>query len=234
MVAACGLCQNRTVEKWSFWQTNCTQVFTTYPEPIPGGTAIPAWAYLDVVTTDTFNDTLAKADVSAPASTATESKPTGTVASTVASTSSDFSTTPYSTPTSSVNGAGSSSSGTAKKSNAGAIAGGVVGGTVGLAIIAGLIAFFLMRSRRTRAAPSAAYNVYNDAPHSAAPLNTAPPMSQNPYTNQTPRLYDPADPSTYPQAPGTPTIHTTNPGPAPQPSGQQSQATHYYSGVPEL
>jgi len=238
LVAACGLCQNRTADTWSSWQLNCTQVSKSqFPEDIPSGTAIPAWAYLDVTVNDIFNLAAAQLDDAAPASSATASKPTAALSSTTPLlTFSDFST-PLATPTttSGANGGGSGTSGTPKKSsNAGAIAGGVVGGIVGLASIAGIVGLFVVRSRRNKAAPSAAYNVYNDTPHSAAPLNTPPPMTQHPYTNPAPRLYDPADPSTYPQAPGTPTIHTTNSGGVHQPYGQQPQATHYYSGVPEL
>lgn len=233
LVAACGVCQNRTVDTWSSWQFNCSQVYVSqYPDQIPSGTAFPAWAYLDVVANDTFNVAGALAIASAPASSATVAKPTGTVSSTSAS---SQTSTPASTPSTGSNGGGTTGSpAPSKKSNAGAIAGGVIGGIVGVAIIAGAVAFFLIRSRQNKSAPSTAYgNVYNDGPNSAAPLNTPPPMSQSSYMSPSPRLYDPSDPSTYPQAPQTPTIHTTSFGPGYQPSGPQPHAAQY-SGVPEL
>jgi len=238
LVSACGICQGSSeIDTWSTWQTNCTSTsISAYPEQIPSGTSIPAWAYLDVVADDIFNVTTAKKDDTAPATSATgSSKPTATVSSSVSSTVSPTAPGISSSPTSVGNGGGSSpaetSSGASKTSNAGAIAGGVVGGVVGLGIIAGLIAFFLMRQRRTKAAPSAEYNNgYYGGPASDAPLNTPPPMSQHSFTHQPPRLYDPSDPSTYPQSPQTPTIQTTNSGPAYSHQHQASQ----YSGIPEL
>jgi len=238
LISACAVCQNRTIETWSAWDTNCTQLYLLqFPEQIPSGTSIPAWAYLDVVSTDTFSAAAAQADLSAPESSATGTKPTGTVSTTVAYTSSGFGST-----ATSVGSGGPGSASASKKSNAGAIAGGVVGGLAGLGIIAALVTFFIMHRRRTQVAPSATYgNFYtsrsdaplNSPPVNSVPLSSSPPMSQNPYNNQAPRLYDPSDPSTYPQSPPSPTIHTTNSGPVPQPYGQPPQPG-YYSGVPEL
>jgi len=228
LVSACATCQNRTIEGWVAWSGNCTSVYISqFPEQIPPATAFPGWAYLDVVTSDTFSKVAAEADISAPESSGTATKPTGTVPSTAGT---PTATLPLaSTPT--TGGDGSSPTPTAvfkKSSNAGAIAGGVVGGLVGLGLIAGLCAFFFMR--RKKVAPSTAYgNVYNDGPHSDAPLNSPHPMSQHSYSNQTPRAYDPSDPSTYPQSPPTPTVQTTNS--VLQPYGNNPGN---YNGVPEL
>ncbi|KIM87187.1 hypothetical protein PILCRDRAFT_303122 [Piloderma croceum F 1598] len=64
LMSACGMCQNRTIEGWSAWQTNCSVVYTQqFPESIPFGINVPGWAYLDVVTKDTFSAAAAKADI---------------------------------------------------------------------------------------------------------------------------------------------------------------------------
>jgi hypothetical protein len=214
MVSACGVCQNRSIEAWSMWNTNCTvnTSIDIYPETIPSGTSVPAWAYLDVVTSDFFNLTLAQADVGAPESSAQGSKTSGTAPS---------STSHVATATSH------------KKSNVGAITGGVVGGVVVLALIAALVAFFLVRKRPAKSVASPAYG-YRDSAMNSPPMNQHHSMYGNPsYSeNPVPRLYDPSDPSTYPQPPPTPSIHTTNPGPVshsfhPAQPGQ-------YSGIPEV
>ncbi|TDL21524.1 hypothetical protein BD410DRAFT_294509 [Rickenella mellea] len=49
VISACGVCQNQTIITWSSWDTNCTTVYVSvYPEAISTGTAIPAWAYVNV------------------------------------------------------------------------------------------------------------------------------------------------------------------------------------------
>ncbi|KIM87188.1 hypothetical protein PILCRDRAFT_815663 [Piloderma croceum F 1598] len=228
LISACGACQNRTVEAWSAWQTNCSVVYPQqFPGTIPSVTRVPAWAYLDVVKSDAFNATAAKADRSAPESTGAGPKPTGS-----------FSTTTTSSPTptpsisggndsgtngSNTTGGDSSSATTSKKSPAGAIAGAVIGVLGGLAIIATLV-FFFIRRRRAKTAPSATY-AYNA--HSDAALNASPPMSQHSH-NPLPRLYDPSDPSTFPKTPAGPTVQTANIA-----SPQQYQSNQY-SGFPEL
>ncbi|OJA15784.1 hypothetical protein AZE42_10337 [Rhizopogon vesiculosus] len=65
ILGACGTCQNNTVETWSVWNFNCSASLThlsVYPLNIPNGTAIPHWAYLDVVTNDMFNAAAAQRD----------------------------------------------------------------------------------------------------------------------------------------------------------------------------
>lgn len=95
-----------------------------YPKDIPANTSVPAWAYGDVVSHNTFNVTSAEmlANQNPPDSSAPPS-PTST-------------------------GAGGESSSSGGASNVGPIVGGVVGGVVFLAaILAGL--FFYYRRRRT-------------------------------------------------------------------------------------
>nr|VWP01945.1 Histone H2A [Ganoderma boninense] len=64
-MAACGICQGAGIEPWPTYTVNCTQVYNgTFPESVPGGTAIPAWAFLDVTgiqRNSTFNVKAAKA-----------------------------------------------------------------------------------------------------------------------------------------------------------------------------
>ncbi|KAK1782273.1 hypothetical protein QBC45DRAFT_9122 [Copromyces sp. CBS 386.78] len=65
---------------------------------------------------------------------------------------SDSPTTP-STSTSSTSGSGDTQTGGKKSNNTGAIAGGVVAGVVGLAILGGLLFYFLRKSKQNRTAP---------------------------------------------------------------------------------
>ena len=110
-----------------------------FPTDIPPGTAIPAWAYLDITTWVNFNATEAEdyekvnhTEVTGSLGASTASAATsstngvGTGRTTSFSTSA-AATTSITSPTSSAVGASS------KKSNTGAIAGGVVGGVAGVA-----------------------------------------------------------------------------------------------------
>jgi hypothetical protein len=76
-----------------------------------------------------------------------------------------------------ISSASSSASSSPSKgsSNTAAIAGGVVGGVVGAALIAGIVAWFTIRRRRARSAPSTAYMGQAAVPY--------------PLTIETPRLY---------------------------------------------
>ncbi|EPQ58044.1 hypothetical protein GLOTRDRAFT_98772 [Gloeophyllum trabeum ATCC 11539] len=218
LMSACGACQNRTIITWSTWSNNCSTVYNTYPESIPSGTKVPAWAYLNV-SNDLWDYLSAQADLSAPESTATVQKSTGSVAPSTANPSSTSSSVPSGGATSSHN------------SNTGAIAGGVVGGVVGLAIIGGLIAFFVMRSRR-RSQPKAASAMFEQRPMSAATTEyTAVP----PFTPSTTKFYDPSDPSTYPPTVGSPSITTGHTlGYSPSVGPQQAYRPGQYTGTPEL
>ncbi|KII88418.1 hypothetical protein PLICRDRAFT_41576 [Plicaturopsis crispa FD-325 SS-3] len=249
LISACGACQNRTVETWSAWKTNCSTVYiTALPDGIniPSGTSVPSWAYLDVTTTDNFSPAAAEADLSSPESTGISSQSTATspkstaAGSTASSTATGLSD---STPTAS----------SKKSSNTGAIAGGVVGGVVGAALIAAIVAFFLIRRRRAQTAPSAAFtggpNHLMSPPPKAeyyADNNSLPPVTPFPPPSETamsqPRLYDPSDPSTFPVPAPSPSMQTGNSGytgyngsgngyphstASPVPRGQ-------YSGAPEV
>ncbi|KAJ7271976.1 hypothetical protein B0H12DRAFT_673259 [Mycena haematopus] len=71
LLAECGLCQERTITMWSLWETNCASVsISSFPMPLPAGLHVPGWAYLDVETSDSFNETLAFANSNITESTA--------------------------------------------------------------------------------------------------------------------------------------------------------------------
>jgi hypothetical protein len=86
---------------------------------------------------------------------------------------------------------GSTTTTTSNKSHTGAIAGGVVGGLVALAALAFAL-FYCLRKRSSHTAPAADTKPYE------------PEMSHmsiaSPATGPTQRLYDPADPTTFPTA----------------------------------
>ena len=132
--------------KYKARHPNCSPVPFSYPHDIPSGTSVPAWAYADVVQSDNFNATAAKA-------LADRNLPESTTAG--GATSSASRTATGTSPSSSSPVVTTSSGG---GSNAGAIAGGVVGGIVGLALIAG-VAFWFYRKQnaKSRLAASAQY-----------------------------------------------------------------------------
>jgi len=82
LVSACSGCQNGTIESWTTWSFNCSQVYQEFIENIPSETAVPSWAYLDVIIADTFDPVTAQADTDAPESTGM-SEPTTTSGSSV-------------------------------------------------------------------------------------------------------------------------------------------------------
>ncbi|KAJ7510060.1 hypothetical protein B0H11DRAFT_1173923 [Mycena galericulata] len=111
-----------------------------------------------------------------------------------------------------------------KQSDAGAIAGGVVGGVVLLAL-ACIGAFCVIRRRRKGVAPSQMPMGYN-ATGQITPFSSA---------IQTPKLYDPADPSTFP--PSVSSAYQSSRVQSPSYSGftvTDQPRTTQYSGAPEV
>ncbi|KAF8892475.1 hypothetical protein BD779DRAFT_1670173 [Infundibulicybe gibba] len=218
VVSACAFCQLNDFLKWSVYSTNCTSPSVqTFPPGIPPGTAVPHYAFENVLINDMFDPTTAEADIGDPESTAPP-KPT----------SGGSSSSPPPSP--------------GKKSNAGAIAGGVVGGVVFLVAVAALAFWW---TRRRRQAPPTSNSALPPAGHTT-------PMSYN-YTAstlpQSPRVYDPSDPSTFPptnpssgtvytaQHTGTPLLsHTgeTSVYPAMTGTTQSSGGMSHYTGRPEV
>lgn len=110
-----------------------------YPNSIGLDTAVPGWAYLDVVTGDKFDPASAQQAVNLPESTV------GSEASTFSSTPS--SSTSFETSTLAPEGPNN------KSNNTPAIIGGAVGGLFGLSIIVLLILYYLKQgsSKRVKA-----------------------------------------------------------------------------------
>jgi len=51
MISACAQCQGSAPISFGQWKTNCagpTTAYNAFPEPVPNGTSIPSWAYLNL------------------------------------------------------------------------------------------------------------------------------------------------------------------------------------------
>ncbi|KAI0716736.1 hypothetical protein C8Q76DRAFT_416190 [Earliella scabrosa] len=166
-LAACAICQGADIDPWPTYQTNCTSVYDgSYPEPIPDGTAIPAWAFLNITRNSNFNVTAAKAfaaqdlpdvtvnpappePVSSSTSASSESTSTITSAPSLASTNlapaSPTSTIPA--PSASI-GDVSVDAGMKPTSNVVSIVGGTVGGLIGVLLTCALMLFIVLRHRK--------------------------------------------------------------------------------------
>jgi hypothetical protein len=207
---------------------NCTNVFIeTYNETIPSTIVVPHYAYLDVVTGDSFNVTAAESaggPESSPLPSATSSTSTSATSTPATVTGTTFISfggpepSPFVTSTSTP----ITVIATSKKSNLGAIIGGAVGGVAFLGIVVGLIAFiFLRRRRRPAATPSTYYSAVT-----SPDINGD--MKYNNSINSPGRLYNPNDPSTFPSNPVSYSTYSGSPLPV-----LGSVPTHY-AGTPEL
>ncbi|KAF8261140.1 hypothetical protein EI94DRAFT_1746680 [Lactarius quietus] len=207
LISACDACQGETWTPYTLWTLNCSTVATpqTFPNPVPIGTRVPKWAYIDSSIGNNWNISLARSVGDSPEVTGSVFiVPTSTTGSTLAP--SGVSSSPTSTSHSS--------------SNSGAVAGGVVGA----ALIAGAAAWLVIRRRRAgRAAPSSA--------HMSGQVGEITEMGQQvPYPlNQ--RLYDPSDPRTYPSKMYLP-MNEQRPGGST--SSQQHSNDGAYVGLPEI
>ncbi|KAI0370207.1 hypothetical protein BV20DRAFT_1043942 [Pilatotrama ljubarskyi] len=239
---------------WSKYSENCSTVYVNnYPKDIPSGTAVPAWAYLDITAKDRFDPVAAEAVVQQGAAESTASSNTPT-SGTVLTNAPSATTTAIGAPESPNANSGNTSNSSKKSSNLAAIVGGAVGGGVGLIAI-GRVIFFWLRHRR---------NAARDAP--TRPLDlTAGEHGQNveklgdyqaiPPPIPSPKLYDPDDPSTFPDSPdahadsshGSTTVYSMSavqgltpalPYAYPVADARQSiagvSASAAYKGVPEL
>jgi len=249
LLSACALCQDADVSPWSTFTENCTARSVSpdgeYPFAIPFGTAIPNWAYQPIISSNRFNVTLARMVGDSPEnstsiSTSSSESPTSTQPSFISPSPSPSS--PLSPTTSRTSGGTQTSP--AHKSDAGVIAGSVVGGVAGLAIIGGLIAFFVIRDRKKTQqdlTPSVAYaddrpiSHYQNIGTSPSPLHSSRSMSEGQaspswqpggtpvsYANQTQPMYQPSMPaSTIVPRPYNPDDPSTFPAPAPGVHGKQ-------------
>jgi len=232
---ACTACQGETTQRWTFWSQYCGAVYVTqYPDDIPGGTAVPHWAYLNVTGSDMWDPAAARVVVGDPESTATK-PPVSTIGTSTSHTSTKTGTSSTRTPTNSTTGSNSNSGGVkGGGSNAGAIAGGVVGGLAGLGLIAAVVVWFIMKKKRGATAASNALNngAYPD-PNSYPKYEHAAPISPGPMSPPQ-MLYNPSDPSTFPTAVQDPSFGGGSSG-YPQTSyDPQAQYRGHYSGAPEV
>lgn len=147
---------------------------------IPDGLAVPAYAYLNVTATGTFDEAAAR-------NLATESNPPPDSTAVNSPTDTSTSTAPSSK----------------KSSHTGAIAGGVVGGVLGLVLIIFACLWFLRRRRLMQDKDQFSHAKLDmTAEPSSAGLSQsftgyAPTISSHPPM----KLYDPNDPSTFPGSP---------------------------------
>lgn len=217
LLSACAACQEGSWITYPAWITNCTSVSAagTFSEPIPIGSRVPNWAYLDPTraSDDKWNASAAQLAGDSP-------EITGSASNVPTSTKNSQSTFTPQTTSPSSNSSNSSSKG-------GAIAGGVTGGIAGAALIAVVVAWITVRRRRARSALSAvAFYDQSDMGHGAILYPTVA---------SAPRLYDPSDPSTYPpQAPSS-IIRTTNYGSQFADSKSSLRlARQAFTGLPEV
>ncbi|KAG1827175.1 uncharacterized protein BJ212DRAFT_1294518 [Suillus subaureus] len=246
LISACGDCQNATFLNWSGWSYNCSQVFSQvlvskvvyipqaykihlvdrYPHNIPSGTVVPNWAYLNV-TAAGFDPVVAQSAGDLPESTATSVQSTGSVT---------YSNSVSASLTSS-SGAATGSSTTSSKSNVGAIAGGIVGGIVGAAVVISLATWCFVKRRRSSTTP---FSDNDGGPGYTQSYYSANPDSfqGQPQMTQQPRLYDPSDPSTFPDSLSSPTITSSSnmyqhPSIPPHVFSEQPRPGQY-AGAPEV
>ncbi|KAI0785565.1 hypothetical protein C8Q75DRAFT_809165 [Abortiporus biennis] len=147
LVSACAICQGAPAIQWSDYIANCSSSEVTnggYPNGIPAGTAVPAWAFTTIDTeADEWDEDAAKTLVQngAPDAVGTATPP-GTSTAKLGSTTTKKTNPPTapvgSLATSSVH---PSSTTATKKKNVGPIVGGVLGGVVASALAIVLIFF---------------------------------------------------------------------------------------------
>ncbi|KAI9067633.1 hypothetical protein FKP32DRAFT_1620132 [Trametes sanguinea] len=198
-ISACATCQGEqlAVVPWTLYAENCTTVYVSkYPDDIPSGTSVPAWAYIDVSKEGTFDPNAAQAlalsDV--PDSTAPSNGPTSSIG--LNTSPPDATPTGIDSPEPTSDGSNSTSS--SKKSvNIGTIVGGVVGGVVGLLAI-GLTIFFALRHKRNAArnAPTGPLDLTAGEYGRYVEKPAGPDVGTEPLPS--PKLYDPDDPTTFP------------------------------------
>ncbi|KAI0767134.1 hypothetical protein C8Q74DRAFT_1369974 [Fomes fomentarius] len=208
-LAACATCQGGAafVRPWLEYSINCSIVNPQeYPESIPSGTAVPAWAYLDVIASSTFDPDaaleVAKKDL--PESTGFRA-PSST--STTASVSPSDTTASSSTPQITIVSDSSSSS---KMPDVKAIVGGVVGAVLGLNAL-GIAAFLYLRFRGSSKDTSAG-SLDTAVHHTAGDYlpqvgyQDKSLLDRDPHphllSNDSATFYDPNNPSTFPSSGG--------------------------------
>jgi len=146
LVSLCRLCQSEDLlyPTWDQWSEHCTSISDGFPLELPGGTAVPDWAYQNVTGTNAFNETLAAAVATTDhAESSSSASPSSTGSATTSPT-----TSPFTSPEESL------SSG---NSHAAAVIAGLIAGVIGMGLLAVAILFLIRRRRRSQIAPSAVY-----------------------------------------------------------------------------
>ncbi|GJE94502.1 hypothetical protein PsYK624_106720 [Phanerochaete sordida] len=188
--SACSLCQGKQVLSWSASIKTCPASDITvsgYGQPIPSGTDIPAWAFLNVTSLDTFDT-----DTARTFSTTNSTMFGGASSSSSSSVIISFPTLSLSPASSgSASATPSAASNGQNKSNAGAIAGGVIGGLAGAAALASAAVFWWRRRIRAPRAAETAVDLTSPWTFTGAAFG---------------KPYDPDDPSTFPDALHPPTM----------------------------
>jgi len=212
LISACAGCQKGTWLPYDQWYANCTSVepMSTFPQSISNDTRVPAWAFVNVTVTQKWDNVTACAAGDNPESTGAVRPPFAP----------KFST------------------GSAVR--VGVIVGAVSASTVLVfVLIAGGIWYFIRRRRQRRQLSGSERHRRPSALHLTKEENGG--YSTTPWTpDADQRLYDPSDPSTYPNtgtllhSPGSPAAIKS--GSSTHGSTPPNSANHHkreYSGLPE-
>ncbi|KAG9044685.1 hypothetical protein FS837_007700 [Tulasnella sp. UAMH 9824] len=134
LIEACSACQLGSIGQWEYWIQNCPQTYIgkTFPYPIPAGTQVPAWAYMDPSAVGFWSPTIASSYAVGPSASITPGSASPSPTSTQRPTTIFVQVTPSPIP---------SPTDRSASTPAGAIAGGVVGGVI-LLIVIGLGIWF--------------------------------------------------------------------------------------------
>ncbi|TFK79915.1 hypothetical protein K466DRAFT_404726 [Polyporus arcularius HHB13444] len=206
---ACQNCQfdnGTSVTSYSRYSLNCTTQNIGYPETIPVGTAVPAWAYQDVTLTDFFNLTAAFIVAAEKLPDKTASIPAASSASTSSSFTAATRTTMDSSPTATGSAPlppSSAATHQGKRSvSVGPVVGGAVGGVLGFILLGGIVFFYLRRRSRRPVHLTKRQTVELMSPvyPGSKAWDGCKPSGRQPMAGSLP-LYSPGDPRTYPIPP---------------------------------
>ncbi|XP_006456980.1 hypothetical protein AGABI2DRAFT_122852 [Agaricus bisporus var. bisporus H97] len=167
LLSACAACQGAGWISWPRFAMNCTLSSTSqFPLTLPPDVKVPGWAYADLeLTSNNFSLSAAQNLAQSPESTGV---PLAISTSTLEPSRSATSTSSATSTAASIPPSGSSS-------HAGIIAGSVVGGVFGLALIAGLLVYFLRHHLDRPQNPESATNPPTSFNHHGHPNQTVEP-----------------------------------------------------------
>ncbi|KAF9461427.1 hypothetical protein BDZ94DRAFT_1371479 [Collybia nuda] len=228
LLAACSICQSRNYLGWSEYKENCTTVYPglgSFPTELPAGTSVPAYAYQDVVRSDSFDPTRAQQSPTPPESSGT-AHPTGTA------TAGGDSGAGAGAGSNGGSGTSGKGKGKVRKALGGVTIGIIVACFVVVTFICTVVGWYIRRRRRNQACnappPQQSKVDYGPVPISTPYYPTQANYSYSPYippptgnahygqsdpTNYSPvhspgpnrSYYDPTNPNTYNTMAGPPT-----------------------------